>query len=152
MAEFRKKDRLLKKLGSLHPALLEALEKANRQAADDMVDLAQHFAPVKTGKLKDSIVATPPGQVPPSYSQGHDGGAVPQGAYAVSAGNSEVRYAHLVEFGSAPHIAGGIFKGAEHPGASPQPFFWPAYRSIRRKMRGRAGRAIGKAIKAVAAK
>ncbi|MFC3059512.1 HK97-gp10 family putative phage morphogenesis protein [Paenirhodobacter populi] len=36
-------------------------------------------------------------------------------------------YAHLVEFGTAPHKAGGMFKGADHPGTAPQPFIRPAW-------------------------
>lgn len=150
--KIRNKDRLLKKLGMLHPALFEAIEKANHQAADEMVELAQAFVPTKSGKLKNSIVATPPGQVPPSYSQGAAAGPVPQGAYAVSAGNSEVRYAHLVEWGTKPHPQGGMFKGTEHPGTPPRTFFWNSYRIIRKKHRGRLGRALGKSVKAIAAK
>jgi len=152
MAKIRNKDRLFKKLGMLHPALFETIEEANHQAADEMVEYAQAFVPKKSGKLRDSIVATPPGQVPPSYSQGGGHAPVPQGAYAVSAGNTAVRYAHLVEFGTKPHPQGGMFKGTQHPGTPPSPFFWPSYRLVRRKHRGRCGRALGKAVKAIAAK
>lgn len=151
--KIRNKDRLLKKLGMLHPALFEAIEKANHQAADEMVDLAQAFVPKgRTGKLRESIVATPPGQVPPSYSQGGGHAPVPEGAYAVSAGNTAVRYAHLVEWGTKPHPQGGMFKGTEHPGTPPRTFFWNSYRIIRKKHRGRIGRALGKSVKAIAAK
>jgi hypothetical protein len=67
-------------------------------------------------------------------------------AVVVSAGDTNVRYAHIVEFGAAPHIAGGIFKGAQHPGAPAQPFFFPAYRALRRRFRNRNRRAMKKAI------
>lgn len=147
-----RKRQLLKKLGALHPALFEAIEKANHQAADEMVEFAQAFVPTKTGKLRDSIVATPPGQVPPSYSQGSGHAPVPEGAYAVSAGNTAVRYAHLVEFGTKPHVNAGMFAGTQNPGTPPRPFFWPAYRMIRKKHRGRCGRALGRTVKAIAAK
>lgn len=152
MAKIRNKDRLFKKLGMLHPALFETIEKANHQAADEMVEFAQAFAPKREGKLAASIVATPPGQVPPSYSQGGGHFVVPDGAYAVSEGNSEVRYAHIIEFGQKPHPQGGMFAGTQHPGTPPQPHFWPAYRMIRKKHRGRVGRALGKTVKAIAAK
>lgn len=146
----RKKDELLRKLGKLAPATFDAVANANRQSADEMVDQARSLVPVRSGKLRDSIVATGPGGVPPAYSQGGGPGVVPEGSYAVSAGNGKVRYAHLVEYGTSPHEIGGKFNGAQHPGAKRQPFFWPAYRLIRKKMRGRATRAINKAAKEVA--
>lgn len=37
------------------------------------------------------------------------------------------RHAHLVEFGTAPHVNGGKFKGSKHPGAAPKPFMRPAW-------------------------
>ncbi|AZV00398.1 tail-component protein [Paracoccus phage vB_PthS_Pthi1] len=36
-------------------------------------------------------------------------------------------HAHLVEFGTAPHIVGGKFAGARHPGTAPQPFARPVW-------------------------
>ncbi|OJY34644.1 MAG: hypothetical protein BGP11_08490 [Rhodobacterales bacterium 65-51] len=36
-------------------------------------------------------------------------------------------HAHLVEFGTAPHINGGKFAGSQHPGTAPQPFVRPAW-------------------------
>ncbi len=36
-------------------------------------------------------------------------------------------YAHLVEFGTAPHVNGGMFAGSQHPGTSPRPFVRPAW-------------------------
>lgn len=36
-------------------------------------------------------------------------------------------HAHLVEFGTAPHINGGLFAGSQHPGTAPQPFARPAW-------------------------
>jgi hypothetical protein len=65
----------------------------------------------------------------------------------ISAGNSKVRYAHLIEFGTAPHINGGVFAGTEHPGTQAQPFFYPTYRRLRRRARSRISRAVTKAIK-----
>jgi hypothetical protein len=67
---------------------------------------------------------------------------VPEGAFAVSAGNGKVRYAHLVEYGTKPHVNQGRFPGTQNPGARRQPFFWPAYRIVRKKMRARANKAL----------
>lgn len=41
--------------------------------------------------------------------------------------SSPAYHAHLVEFGTAPHINGGRFAGSQHPGTSPQPFARPAW-------------------------
>lgn len=146
----RRKDELLKKLGRLAPAAFEAVKDANRQSAEEMVDLARSFAPVRTGALRESIVATGPGETPPSYSQGGGAGQVPAGSFAVSAGNSKVRYAHLVEYGTSAHDNGGRFKGTANPGSKRQPFFWPAYRLTRKKTRSRATRALNNSVKEVA--
>lgn len=146
MVVIRNKDRLLRKLGALSPRLKGAITEGNRESAHEMVALAKDFVPVKTGKLRESIVATGPGQTTPSYSAG---GAmqVPDGAYAVTAGDRGVRTAHLIEYGTKPHINAGKFAMTQHPGTRAQPFFWPAYRFIRRKMRARISKALGRAIK-----
>ena len=144
----RGKDELFAKLKRLAPQAQKELEVSNGKKAHEMVSLARGFVPVKTGKLRDSIEATPPGGTPPDYSQGSR--TVPEGAFMVTAGNAKVRYAHLVEFGSRPHINEGQFAGTQNPGAPAQPFFFPAYRLIRKAMRSAASRAITKSIKSVA--
>ena len=144
----RGKEQLAGKLRRLVPEADKALAAVNEQSAHEMVSLAQGFAPVDQGDLRDSIKATPPGEVPAAYAQG--GNPKATGAWLVTAGNSAVRYPHLVEFGAGPHVAGGQFEGAQHPGAPAQPFFFPAYRLVRQKHKGRVGRALRKAIKKVA--
>ncbi len=139
----RRKDELLKKFRRMAPAADAELEKANRRSADEMVGLARSFAPKESGELAESIQATPPGRRPP----GKVAKVVPAGAYAVTAGDERVRYAHLVEYGTAAHANRGQFAGTTHPGTGRQPFFWPAYRLIRKRHRGRIGRALRAAIK-----
>lgn len=147
----RNKDRLMRKLAALHPTIANELNLMNKAAAEQMAEYARQFVPVKTGKLKESIVVTPPGETPPPYSQGGvQGRPVPDNAYAVSAGNSGVRTAHLVEYGTTPHTLGGFFEGAEHPGSRARPFFWPAYRITKRKHKRESAKALTKAIKKVA--
>lgn len=119
--------------------LLE-IPKAARKAAERQVVIEAHklagkmkgIVPVDQGDLQDSITVTEGGQRTPSYS--HPGGShvVPEGAAEVTAGNSAVRYAHLVEYGTKQ--------------AQSQPFFWPAVRVERPKIRRRIGQAIRKAI------
>lgn len=142
----RGKDELLRRLGALAPSAEKELAAASMTSGQEMVALARSYVPVRTGALRDSIVLTPPGGTPPAFSQGTR--IVPPAAVMVTAGNTRVRYSHLVEFGTRAHIAGGQFAGAEIPGAPAQPFFWPAYRLTSRRHRSRAGRALGKSIKA----
>lgn len=145
----RRKDELLKKLVALAPAAQKALVEANGQTAAEMVALAKSFAPFKSGHLRDSIVATPGGASTPAYSAG-GGHAVPEGSVAVTAGNTKVRYAAMVEFGTKPHINQGERPGTHNPGAPAQPFFFPSYRIVKQRMKSRASRAMNKATKQVA--
>lgn len=145
-----RRDALARKLKRLAPEAQRALAEANRLSAEEMAALARRFAEGsrQSGDLIESIAATPPGEIPPAYSQGRP--FAETGAHLVTVGNAKVRYAHLVEFGAKPHVAGGRFAGAEHPGAPAQPFFYPAFRIVRKKHRSRASRALNKAIKAIA--
>ena len=113
--------------------------------------MQQRFAPVRTGRLRRSIVATYAGQSTPPHSQPGGGQVVPPLSVMVTAGNDEVRYAHLVEYGTAPHPNEGMFAGTEHPGAAPHPFFWPPYRALRKRMKSRVTREARKAIRKVVA-
>lgn len=146
---FRNKEKLYAKLAKLAPAASKALVALGGKSSAEMVQMARALVPVRTGKLRDSIQATPPGGQVPDYAQGGVK-SVPAGAWMVTAGNDHVRYAHLIEFGAAPHVAGGRFEGAAHPGNRPQPFFWPSYRATARRHKNRAGRAISQSIKEVA--
>lgn len=115
--------------------------------AGEVAAMQKSLAPVDDGDLRDSIHVTLPGQTTPPYSQpGGQRTAGPEQAI-ITAGNTKVRYAHIVEFGSAPHEQGGMFKGTQHPGTAAQPFFWPAYRALRKRVRGRITRSINKAIR-----
>lgn len=147
--KIRNKDKLYRKFRMLAPAAEEEIEKANSRTAQEMVNLARSYAPVRTGALRASIEFTPGGMVGPAYSMDGGGRPVPEGAFLVTAGNSRVRYAHLVEYGTAPHLNSGQFAGTAHPGVMRRPFFWPAYRLVRKRHKGRISRAIRNSIKAV---
>lgn len=144
----------IKGLAKLNRKLREIPEAAKAAAHDAVVlgsneiaTLQRNVAPVDDGDLRDSIHVTKPGETTPPYSQ--PGGSRTAGPLEaiVTAGNSKVRYAHLVEFGIAPHIAGGMFKGAQIPAIPAQPFFWPSYRALRTRVKSRITRAINKAVK-----
>jgi len=117
------------------------------QGANELVALQKSLVPVDKGDLRDSIVVTPPGGTTPPYSQ--PGGSRTAGPIQaiVTAGNTKVRYAHLVEFGVAPHVNGGEHAGTQNPGYAAEPFFWPSFRALRGRIKGRITRNINKAIK-----
>lgn len=56
----------------------------------------------------------------------------------------------LNEFGTKAHKAGGKFKGARIPAEPARPFFFPAFRALRRRLKGRISRSISTGIKKVA--
>lgn len=120
------------------------------QGAYEIADVQERLAPKDDGDLADSIHVTLPCGTTPPYSQpGGSRQAGPEQAI-ITAGNAKVRYAHLVEFGTAKHVNGGLFEGTQHPGTTAQPFFWPGYRSVRGRVRSRITRSISKAIKQAA--
>lgn len=63
-------------------------------------------------------------------------------------------HAHFAEFGTAPHINGGLFAGSQHPGTAPQPFARPAWDQEKdatlRRISEELRKHIDKAIKAQA--
>lgn len=143
-------DKLRRKLKAIPKAAKDEARKAVVQGAEEIAALQRNLAPVDDGDLKASIHVTKPGETTPPYSQpGGSRTANPEQAI-VTAGNTKVRYAHLVEFGTAPHTNGGLFAGTQHPGTTEQGFFWPAYRALRKRVKSRITRNINKAIKAAA--
>lgn len=125
--------RLQRRLESIPTKVKEAVQPALRASGDELVGTMRQLAPEDTGALKDSLVATPAGQMTPAYSQPGGSTVVPENAVVVTAGNTDVRYPHLVEFGTVDTIA--------------QPFFWPAFRLTRKRITNRIKRAISKAVR-----
>lgn len=111
----------------LMPALIKSAEElaaAQRALAETSRD---------TGALIDSITVTLPGQSTPPYSMAGGLRMANITEAIVTAGNSDVRYAHLVEYGTKKSEA--------------QPFFWPGYRLLRDRIKNRIRRAAKKAVK-----
>lgn len=145
---------LLRKLALLPQAAREEIGKAISQSAEEIAAAQRRLAPKKTGALERSIVVTRGGAVPKYASVGRAGTTQkgdPDLTVIVSAGNSQVRYAHLVEWGSAPHENKGLFEGSQHPGTKPVGFFFPVYRAYRKRVKSRMTRATKKAARAIAA-
>ena len=125
-------------------ATLAAMNRAKKIARSavmpEMIQAASHLtvtmrilAPHDSGDLERSIAATAPGESTPPYSQPGGSRVAGDKEVLITAGNSDVRYAHLVEYGTAE--------------AEAQPFFWPAWRLNRKKIRDRIARRFRKALK-----
>jgi HK97 gp10 family phage protein len=138
---------LQRRLAAIPKRLKREVQPALLKGAEDMAGDIKRLAPVDDGDLRDSIAVTPAGQKTPAHSQPGGSTTVPENAVAVTAGNTRVRYAHLLEYGTAPHINGGTFAGTQNPGVPAQPFFWPGYRLNRKRVKARIRRAISKAVK-----
>lgn len=175
------------KLKNLPVQTRSAIKQALAESADEMVAMMKSLAPVgppsgqqrkkgaKAGALRDSITQTWGDGSAPKYAafqkrKGKKASPVsgdPDLSVRISAGNSKVRYAHMVEFGTAPHtirgrkigllkrramgVDGRLGTKVEHPGTAAQPFFFPAYRALRKRVKSRISRATNRAAKAAAA-
>ncbi|WP_343039066.1 HK97-gp10 family putative phage morphogenesis protein [Propylenella binzhouense] len=125
--------RLEKRLAAIPEAAKEAVKPALIKSAEELADRMKRLAPVDEGDLRDSIAVTPPGGTTPPYSQPGGSRVAGELEALVTAGNSEVRYAHLVEYGTA--------------NAPAQAYFWPSYRLNKKRITGRIKRAVGKAVR-----
>lgn len=155
MAKITGRKELLRKLAEMPQAVRQAVKPAIEQGAQEVITSQKRLVPVDTGNLSSSIVATTGGKIPRYASMGRSGQSDegdPDLTVIVTAGDDLARHAHLVEFGTAPHIVGGIFAGAKHPGTKAQAFFYPGYRLVRRRVKTRISRAIGKAVRGTAKK
>jgi HK97 gp10 family phage protein len=112
-------------------AVLPALLKSGNELARYQKLLAETSR--DTGALIDSIEVTAPGQHTPPFSQPGGSRVAGETEVLVTVGNEDVRYPHLVEYGTA--------------NAEAQPFFWPALRLLRKRLQNRINRAAKKAVK-----
>jgi HK97 gp10 family phage protein len=126
-------ERLLKRLDAIPKEVKEAVKPALEKSGQELVDRMRLLAPEDTGALKDSITMTPPGQSTPPYSQPGGSRVAKENEVLITAGNSDVRYAHLLEYGTSKTPA--------------QPYFWPAFRLTRDRIQRRLKRAISKAVR-----
>lgn len=143
-------DKLKRKLRAF-PKVVEAEIRAGMEtSAEEIVAMMKSLAQEDSGDLRDSIGWTWGDK--PKYSQAVASVKTATGnmVLTIYAGNEKVRYAHLVEFGSAPHINGGRFAGTKHPGTAAKPFFYVSYRALRKRAKGRVTRAVNKAAKRIA--
>lgn len=136
------------------------IEPALESAAEEMVRLMKSLCPVDAGDLRDSIAwkwgDAPDGSVPLGGVGDRDTLRI-----TVYAGDGDAFYARFVEFGSKAGVRGarsGVHGAKQskalgrkayrtHPGTKAQPFFFPAYRALKKKTENRIKRAISRAVK-----
>jgi HK97 gp10 family phage protein len=149
MAKITGRDRLRFVLTKLPKEQRKQLRTAILTGADDIASMQRRLAPFRSGRLRDSIVVTPGDRDIPRYATLKSRRTVkdPELAAIISAGNSKVRYAHLVEFGTAPHENEGKFSGTLNPGTPPRPFFYPGFRAQKKRVQNKINRAARKAIR-----
>ncbi|MCW0235278.1 MAG: HK97 gp10 family phage protein [Ferrovibrio sp.] len=144
--------KLDKKLRRLPEAAVTSIRAAMEAGAIEIVAMMKRLAPEDSGDLRDSIGWT--WGKKPKYAQAIAVAKSKLGGQltiTIYAGNERVRYAHLVEFATAPHINGGMFPGTQHPGTKAQPFFFVSWRALRRPAKTRINKAIRTSVKKVAA-
>lgn len=126
--------KIQKRMEAIPQVIRDASKPAMLKVAQKTADLMRQAAPEDTGALKESITVTPGGQSTPPYSQPGGESVVPADAVAITVGNTDVRYPHLLEFGTAE--------------APAQPFFWPSIRLMDKPNGAEVRRAVNKAAKA----
>lgn len=142
MPKVLNRERLRRKLLALSPEIKKQIQPALERGAQEIADLAIHLVPVDTGALKNSIdwgYGEPPDSA--VLTGGRKTSANPQAnddlKISIWAGNDVAYYARWVEFGT-------------RSGTKAQPFFFPAYRTLRKSVKNRIARAVKSAIKKVA--
>lgn len=142
--------KLLQRLQKIQKAPRRAARAALEKGAADIATSARNLAPKKSGALAASIGHTFGNWKPANANVrgfGATRGGDPDLTVTVHAGSTAAFYVSWVEFGTSPHDNGGKFKGTKHPGAVAQPFFFPAWRMHKRRVKSSISRAMSKAIR-----
>lgn len=125
-------DKLNRKLKVTIPAKVEAAtRKAMEKGAQELVDMMKRFAPVDSGDLRDSIAWR--------------WGEAPKGAVVLAQSKSDSRGLRISVYATdfkARWLEFGTVKMRAHP------FFFPSYRSLRKRIKSRITREMRKAIRA----
>jgi HK97 gp10 family phage protein len=130
--------RLERRMAAIPAAVREAVAPAVVKAGERLAATMRQLAPEDTGALKESIAVTLPGHMTPPYSQPGGMRVAGELEVLVTVGGEEVRYPHLVEYGTSDTDA--------------QPFFWPAVRMDQKTNRNAIRRAAAKAVRDVVKK
>ena len=127
--EFRNKDRLFQRLRQTIPAMDKQIRDDLAASGDEMVAKVKSLVPRDKGDLEDSVEW--------KWTKATNAQSLRSPAIIVQEGadnaSDDAFYARWVEFGT--------------PNTPKQPHFFPAYRLLRRKIRGRISRGMTKVIK-----
>ena len=136
-------DRLKRRMTQTIPAHVEkATVAAMEQSAEEIVAMMKRLVPVDSGALRDSIGWTwgqaPNGAMVLGMSKAAGGTGrkvitIYAGTRDKKLGDLDAFYVRFVEFGTHKMTA--------------QPFFFPSYRALRKRARGRITRQMRKAIR-----
>lgn len=148
------------KLLAIPPRVDRLTRAAMEKGAEELVQMMKRLVPADTGELRDSIGWTwgdaPEGSFTLFKVRGSKRDDAEYGALRITvyAGSREAFYVRFVEYGTAPHnIAQGggnnSFSGGSvgHPGGRAQPFFFPSYRALRKRIQSRIKRQMKKGIR-----
>lgn len=128
---------LMSAMDRVKKAPRQQITKALLASGEELAAMQRHLAPddpaTSAPDLKTSIAVTGPGEATPAYSQPGGSRVAGETEVIVTAGNTDVRYPHLVEYGTSKTEA--------------QPFFWPALRLLRNRLQNRIDRAGRKVVR-----
>ncbi|MCV6576270.1 MAG: hypothetical protein OIF58_11095 [Cohaesibacter sp.] len=138
-AKLTGKQKAFKQLRKVAPSVVEDLGKGLQTNATEMASMARDFAPKDSGDYSETIKA----------KEVEDKAGVPIWAVFAS------WIWPFVEFGTRAGRRGerinqnGRSRKVQrnHPGTSAQPHLWPAYRTIKKRLKGRTTRSLNKAVK-----
>ena len=147
-----------KKFAAIPKRVENAAKKAMEKGATELVAMMKRLVPVDEGDLRDSIAwkwgEAPKGALVFTETEPTERGL----KITVYATDFKARW---IEFGTKPHnIAkgGGTVAGKKqladgagrlHKGGRAQPFFFPSYRALRKRIQSRIRREMKKAIKTI---
>ncbi len=131
-------DRVQAMVARLPNGMLQAIAPALDKSADELVAVMQEFAPQNEldpnpGDLRRSIHKAP----------GESASGIAVRVVADAVGTDGEHYPAHVEYG---HKA----KDGRH--VAPEPFFWPAYTILKKKIRARVSRAMSAVVKRFSAR
>lgn len=136
-----------RRMQAIPKGVREAVRPALVKQAEEIARTMRTVVPVESGKLRDSIAVTKPGQTTPPYSQPGGSMTLPETISAVTVGNKDVRYAHLVEYGHGNGFVKGKSQGTRGAAVPAKQFFWPSVRLHQKKAQAAIKRAISKAVR-----
>lgn len=139
--KFEGLDRLKRKLAAMPEAVKTRARAALEKNATEITDMQKRLAPFKSGALRNSInwVYGSPPKSALSSGDTESAGFISGIRVSVFAGDDAAFYARWVEFGT-------------QQGVPAQPFFYPAYRALKKRAKARLARAVRDGVKAAAGK